>query len=309
MVPVRRLAVLATILVAAGFAALAIPRGGGRGLLLSGLVDVPQSAPAVTARRAPLPPEGPPLHVAIGAMISPERTFIFYSEFFQALAARLKRPLELRQRKTYEEVNALVEGSEVEIAWICTGAWPGLRARKAARLLAVPVVDGKVTYQALLLAGPASGGADSLPGLKGMRFAFTDPISLSGCRFPKRELARMGLSPESFFGGTFFTNGHDRSIEAVRRGLAAGASVDSLVYDYLVRRFPEEVEGVRVVGRSEAFPIPPLVVPSSTSAAAEATLREALLSLAGEPRERAILAALMIDGFRSPDASAYARLE
>lgn len=240
-------------------------------------------------------------------MISPERTYGVYGDLFRLLAERLGRPLELKQRRTYQEVNALVIRGEVDAAWICTGAWPELGEARAARLLAVPVVDGQPTYRALILAGPGRSGARSLADLRGARFAFTDPISLTGCRYPKLRLAARGERPEQFFGSTLFTHGHDRSIEAVRRGLADGASVDSLIYDFLARRSPEEVAGIRVLERSEPFPIPPLVVPSGAAEAEVARLRRELSALGEDPVGRTLLDALLIDGFASPDERAYER--
>jgi len=302
----RRLAPLLTVSVALLFGALAVPGTGLRSSVVAALIDRPAVSgfsPAVA-----LPSPGVPLRVAISAMVSPERTFGFYGDFFQALAGRLHRPLQLRQRRTYEEVNSLVIRGEVDLAWICTGAWPTLDSGKTGRLLAVPVVAGQTTYHALILAGSFHPGARSLPLLSGARFAFTDPISLTGYLYPRRRIKEAGDNPEAFFGSTFFTYGHDRSIEAVRRGLAAGASVDSLVFDYLKRRFPEEVEGIRVLEKSPPFPIPPLVVPAGTSEARLVEIRTALFALAHDEGGRKLLDALLVDGFALPDEREYAGL-
>jgi len=302
----RRIATVATLAVAALFAGLALPGSPLRSRLAALLGDPPVASPAV--RTSDAAGGGPPLRVAVGAMISPERTYEFYADLFRLLAGRLQRPLELKQRRTYQELNALIRRDEVDVAWICTGAWPELAEAQAARLLAVPVVEGKKTYNALVLAGPAIPRASDLAGLGGGRFVFTDPISLTGCLYPKRRIAELGRDAGSFFSATSFTGGHDRSIEAVRRGLAAGASVDSLVFRYLARRFPEEVEGVRVLETSPSFPIPPLVVPVSASPEAERLLREALVNLGSDETGRKLLEALLVDGFAPADEEAYARL-
>ncbi|MCL4806186.1 MAG: PhnD/SsuA/transferrin family substrate-binding protein [Thermoanaerobaculia bacterium] len=302
----RRIAFAATLAVALLFAALLVPGSPLRKSLLW-FLGRPPAGPAVrpsaTAR-----PAGSPLRVAVGAMISPERTHGVYGDLFRLLAERLGRPLELKQRRTYREVNGLVMRGEVDAAWICTGAWPELGAARAARIVAVPVVDGLTTYRALILAGPGRPTARSLDDLRGARFAFTDPISLTGCRYPKGRLVAKGERSELFFGSTLYTHGHDRSIESVRRGLADGASVDSLIYDFLARRSPAEVEGVRVLERSGPFPIPPIVVPAGAPETEVAKLRQELRRLPDDPAGRALLEALLIDGFTLPDESAYARL-
>jgi len=303
----RRLSLAAAAAVGLLFAALLVP---GLPLRTWFLSVVTGSAPS-TGARWPSPqrrPPGPPLRIAIGAMISPERTFVSYGEFFAELAQRLGRPLELLQRRTYRETNDLIVRGEVDLAWICTGAWPQLREEGAARLLAVPIVGGRTSYHSFLIAGPFS-NANRLEELKGKRFAFTDPISLTGCLYPRSLVSSAGRDPSAYFASTFFTHGHDLSIEAVRRGIVDGASVDSLIYDHLVRRFPSEVEGVRVIDRSPPLPIPPLVVPVRMPEVDARQLKDELIALSRTARGRSLLDELLIDGFAAPELNAYANLK
>jgi phosphonate transport system substrate-binding protein len=241
-------------------------------------------------------------------MISPERTYVFYTDLFRLLAGQVGRPLELKQRRTYREVNGLIREGAVDVAWICTGAWPELAEHDAARLLAVPVVGGRTTYNALVLAGPAAAGAARIADLAGVRFAFTDPISLTGCLYPQRRVSSLGLDSGAFFANVTYTGGHDRSIEAVRRGIVGGASVDSLVYEYLAQRFPEEIAGISVLETSPPFPIPPIVVPVTTDGDLARDLERELMALGSGPDGRALLSALLIDGFARPDTAAYGTL-
>ena len=155
----------------------------------------------------------------------------------------------------------------------------------------------------------AGSSARNVADLRGARFAYTDPLSLTGYLHPRRLLTDAGTAPEAFFASTFFTHGHDLSIEAVRRGIADAASVDSLVFDYLVQRSPGEVEGLRVIDRSRPYPIPPLVVPARVPAEDVVTLREALVSFGQDERGRALLHNLQIERFERPDEEAYGRLE
>lgn len=303
----RRLSVAATTAVGVFFAALLVPGLPLRAWILSAISGSTPSAGA----RWPSPqagPLGPPLRVVIGAMISPERTFVFYGEFFTEMALRLGRTLDLLQRRTYRETNDLIARGEVDIAWICTGAWVQLREEESARLLAVPVVAGRTSYQALLLAGSSS-GARRFDDLRGKRFAFTDPLSLTGYRYPRSLIESAGRDPSGFFSSTVFTHGHDRSIEAVRRGIVDGATVDSLIYDYLARCSPSNVEGVRVIGRSPSFPIPPLVVPARMPEAEAERLKDELMALSCTAEGRSLLDELLIDGFAAPEPTGYANLK
>ena len=303
----RRLSIAASYAVAVVFAGLLVPGFPLRAWILSAISG---SAPSTGARwpAALARPPGPPLRVAIGAMISPERTFAFYGEFFTEMARRLGRPLELLQRRTYGETNDLIAHGEVDIAWICTGAWMQLRHEESARVLAVPVVAGRTSYQALLVTTPSS-GAKSFDDLRGKRFAFTDPLSLTGYLYPRSLIESAGRDPSGFFSSTVFTRGHDRSIEAVRRGIVDGATVDSLIYDFLVRRSPSDVEGVRVIARSPPFPIPPLVVPARMPEAEAERLKDELLAFSCSAEGRSLLEELLIDGFAAPEPKVYASLK
>lgn len=304
----RRATLLSAFLVGLLFAALAHPAAPFRRLLLDaiavrGTVSKPAALGAPVAEKQ----GAQPLRVAIAAMISPERTYSAYGALFSELGRRLGRPVELVQRHSYAEVNDLLGHDGVDMAWICTGAWPHVRDAQTARLLAVPVVGGKTTYGALVVVGPNS-TASGLSDLSGRTFAFTDPLSLTGCLYPRGAAERVGKPADAFFGSTFYTHGHDLSIEAVRRGLADAASVDSLVYDYLCRKSPEEVAGLRVVDRSPPYPIPPLVVPARVPATASARLRDTLLAMGRDPAGRTLMDALLIDEFRQPDDAAYASM-
>ncbi len=53
------------------------------------------------------PAEYRPLRVAVAAMISPKETFIYHRQILDYIGRRLNRGVELVQRKTYGDINAL----------------------------------------------------------------------------------------------------------------------------------------------------------------------------------------------------------
>lgn len=58
----------------------------------------------------------------------------------------------------------------------------------------------------------------SIADLKGKTFAFADPNSTSGFAFPSYYLRKQGFEPQTHFGGTVFSGGHDNSVLALVRG-------------------------------------------------------------------------------------------
>jgi phosphonate transport system substrate-binding protein len=245
-----------------------------------------------------------PLRLAVAAVISPQGTFESYSAMAAYLSEKLNRPVELVQRRTYAEVNDLIENGEVDVAFVCTSAYVIGHRDFDMELLVAPQVDGKTTYQSWLIV-PVKSQAQSLTDLRGKTFAFTDPWSNSGRIYPTAMVKEMGETPETFFGRTFFTYSHDDAIRAVANGVADGAAVDSLVYQYAIVREPELGEKTKIIHRSPAFGIPPVVTSPHLRPQARAELQDILLNMAQDPDGRAALEVLDIDRFVLADDVQY----
>ena len=65
----------------------------------------------------------PTLRVAVGAMISPKETFVYYRQLLDYLARHMDREVQLVQRKTYREVNELIGEGQIDLAFICSGPY------------------------------------------------------------------------------------------------------------------------------------------------------------------------------------------
>ena len=80
------------------------------------------------------------IQVAIAAMISPKETLSTYQQLLEYLGKAMGRPLQLVQRKTYGEVNALLGSGEVDMAFICSGPYATAKETYGFVPLATPVV-------------------------------------------------------------------------------------------------------------------------------------------------------------------------
>lgn len=234
-----------------------------------------------------------PLRIAVAAVLSPQGTLESYQPLLRYMSEQLNRPIELIQRRTYQEVNALIEQGEVDVAFVCTGAYVAGSRDFGMELLAAPQVNGETVYYSYLIV-PASSSAQDLTDLRGATFAFTDPMSMTGYYYPSYLVHQLGDKPQTFFGRTFFTYSHDKAISAVARGVADGAAVDSLVYDAAILQDPDLALQTRIIHRSDPFGIPPVVVNPDTRPQIKAELQSLLLNLANTPDG---LAALQMLGF------------
>jgi len=256
----------------------------------------------------PLPPpkghEAIPLRIAVAAVISPEGTVQSYSPFLVYLEEKLNRPVELIQRRTYREINDLIEHGEVDVAFVCTSAYVEGRDTFGLELLVAPRVNNKTTYNSVLIVSSSS-KAQSISDLRGKVFGFTDPISLSGRVYPTYLVHQLGFTPEEFFSRTFFTYSHDEAIRAVASGVADGAAVDSLVYEYAIARDPSLAEKTKIIHRSPDFGIPPVVISPLTRPQVKADLQSLLLEMSSDPNAQDALSSIGVQSFVVIEDSAY----
>ncbi len=261
---------------------------------LSALQPVPEAS--VTAVK--------PLRVAVAAIISPQGTADSYAPLLNYLGAALDRPVQLVQRRTYAEVNELVQNGEVDLAFICTSAYVAGERDFGMQLLAAPQVQGQTVYHSVLLV-PADSRAQTMADLRGKVFAFTDPISTTGRNYPISLVQQLGQSPETFFGRTFYTYSHDDAIRAVANGVADGAAVDSLVYAFAIQREPELAAQTRIIHQSPAFGMPPVVTGTDARPQLVAELQNVLLHMHEDADGRAALQQAGFEQFVLVDDADY----
>ena len=117
--------------------------------------------------------------------------------------------------------------------------------------------------------------------LRGGSWAYNDACSLSGYYSLLNKLAEMGAD-EGFLGRVFCSGSHLNSIDAVVRGEADAAAIDSNVLGIRLGEVPGLRQRLRVIESWGPFPIQPVVVRSTLPAELKESLRASLL--AAEPR-------------------------
>jgi phosphonate transport system substrate-binding protein len=205
------------------------------------------------------------------------------------------RPVELVQRRTYQEITALLISGQLEAAWIC--GYPFVANLERLALIAVPLWRGEPLYRSYVLVG-ATRSADRFEDLAGDIHAFSDPDSNSGFLVTRALLAERRLTPDSFFRKHFFTYGHRNVVRAVATGLADSGSVDGYVWEVMTELEPSLTSATRVLLQSPPLGFPPIAA-SRQLAETEPVLRlqEALLGMSEDQLGRSVLAMLRLDGF------------
>lgn len=261
-----------------------------------------------TANATPITPAAPDeeaLRVAVAAILSPRTTTADYDRLIAYMTNHLGRPVQLVQRATYAETNELIRTRQVDLAFVCTGAYIQGHKEFGMELLAVPEIGGEHTYRSYIIV-PASSAARDIGDLRGRVFAFTDPLSLSGYMVPLYVLlTEMDRTPDTFFSRALFTYSHENSIKAVAEGWVDGAAVDSLVYNAILLQQPDFRERIRVLWQSPPYGAPPAVVHPSLDVATKTRLRQLLLEMHQTEEGRQALAPLGVDRFVPAEDALY----
>lgn len=221
------------------------------------------------------------------------------SAFTQAMGG----PVDLVQRRTYQEITATILDGSVDAAWIC--GYPFLQHRDSLSLLGVPVWRGRPLYQSYLIVREDD-EAEGLEDLRGNVHAFSDPDSNSGYLVTASDLARMGETPEHFFSRSVFTYGHRNVVRAVAGGLTRSGSVDGYVWETLASVEPSLTARTRVVTRSEWLGFPPFAARADhASEPAVQRFGEALQGLDSSPAGREALQLLFLDRVQEGDTRMF----
>jgi len=236
------------------------------------------------------------INVAVSAMISPKETLSYYSELFEHIFKKTNHQINFKQRKTYQEVNMMLRKNEVDLAFICSGAYIEEKEISNIEILAVPVCNNKPYYQAYIIAHKSS-GINKIEDFYNKSFAFTDPMSNSGKLYAVKRLNDINKDVESFFSSIMYTHAHDISIELVSKKIVDGATIDGLIYDYKQKYFPNQMKNLKIIEKSDYFGIPPIVVPSAIDKNLKNEIKKTVLSLHKDPAGKRILEQLLIDKF------------
>lgn len=237
-----------------------------------------------------------PIYIAIASMTSPEETLSNNNALLTYISERMNKPIVLKQRKTYKEINELLGKGEVDFAFICSGPYIVGEKKSDLKLLAVPQYYGKIYYQAYIISNKHS-DINSFTDLKGKKFAFTDPLSTTGYLYPRKLLHDLYANERLFFDQYIYTYAHDISIQMVNRGIIDGASVHSLIYNHFLKFHPEKIENVKIIKKSLWYGTPPVVVPAKIKRLKFIQLQNIFLNMHNDSIGKKILKDLEIEKF------------
>lgn len=244
-----------------------------------------------------------PLRAGVASMITPVSAVKYYQQVVDYLGEKLGVPSEMVHRTTYDEIDVMLENNAVDVAFICSSPYVLDNEKFGVELLVAPQVSGEVYYHSNIIVHKDS-PIETFEQLRDLTFAFVDPKSNTGRLYPTYFLAKRDELPDSFFSSYQYSYSHNKSVEMVAKNRVDGASVDSIVYDYMVATGSPYAKQTKIIHRSPKFGIPPVVVPPNISPYLKESLRSIFLEMHDDPEGKLILEGMKIERFvEVPDAN------
>lgn len=143
------------------------------------------------------------------------------------------------------------------------------------------------------------------PPLPSWRIAYNDKESFSGSVAPRWGLAALGLEPGAMT--WVVTGSHLVSLEAVSKGVADAAGIDSMVLD-LISGEAAPAAGLVTIESFGPWPAPPFSTSRGMDRVVRAELADALTSMHEDPGGAHLLATWGVERLAAVDAAEYERL-
>ena len=249
-----------------------------------------------------------PLRIGLTPVVVREQQAVTV-ELQSYLERNLGRPVELVWRASHRRTTDLMARGKLDFAWLSVPTYVHLKRNYGARLVATPLFEGRPQFRAYFIVRADDQTTRNLLQLEGRFFAYSDPYSLTGYFLPRQEIHATGRDPDRFFARSFFTMSRAKLIKAVASGLADGSYVDSHVWRSMARTDPALLAQTRVVAETDEVGLPPLVAGAAVKDRDIDEVRRVLITMAEDPRGRALLERLGLDGFVAGDPAWYADAE
>lgn len=130
------------------------------------------------------------------------------------------RPVKLFEASDYNGVIQALASGQVDVATLAGGSYANADAQvgaKIAPILTVRRADGGTGYYSALIVR-ADSPYRSLQDLKGKTLGYVDFNSTSGYLYPRAQMRKAGVDPDTYFSRTSFAGGHTQAVMALANG-------------------------------------------------------------------------------------------
>ncbi|MCE7982864.1 MAG: phosphate ABC transporter substrate-binding protein [Caldilinea sp. CFX5] len=224
----------------------------------------------------------------------------FCRQLTDYVASRLGRAIEFVIDLDWTERYRQLDAGAIQIAWICGAPYVVRRPQGQVALLAAPVWRGEhygdqpVYYSDMMVRRDHP--AQHFGALRGQRWAYNEPGSLSGYHVMRAHLARLGEGL-AFFSQAIEAGYHRRALQMLVAGEADVAAIDTTVFEQITQEQPALIGAVRALGRLGPNPAPPWVIRTEVPLALRQAITAIFSTMAAEQTGAALLAASPVARF------------
>lgn len=182
----------------------------------------------------------------------------------------------------YGELAERIRNGTVDIAWM--GSVNYVKTKRiipSLRYVATYMENGENTpvaipyYQSFIVSRKDS-NINTLEGLKGRMFAFTDRDSTSGYAYPDMMLRKKGIVPDEYFAKVFFLKKHDRIVQAILAGSVDAGGISDGTYYNAVKAHGEVLN---IIEKSAPIPLDAIALSPGAPAGLDIVLRKILVDI------------------------------
>lgn len=228
------------------------------------------------------------------------------------LASQLGQAIDFVIDLDWAERYRQLDAGAIQIAWICGAPYVVRRPQGQIALLAAPVwrgdhySDQPVYHSDVMVRWDHP--AQHFGALRGQRWAYNEPGSLSGYHVMRAHLARLG-EELTFFSQAIEAGYHRRALQMLVEGDADVAAIDTTVFEQLVQEQPALREQVRSLGRLGPNPAPPWVIRTEAPVALREEMTTILATMTDDGVGAALLATSPLARFARVTDADYAAAE
>ena len=165
---------------------------------------------------------------------------------------------------SYARLSEILRNNPDALAWTCGAPYVEDSIKDKQQLIAVPLFNNKPTYSSFIVTKKSS-KATSLLDFKDKIFAYSDSRSNSGFVAPSQYLKIHNHHLKDFFRIKINAGTHERSIEAIYRGIADVGAIDEYVWVDYIKTRPKIAEKLHVIQKMGPYPFTPIVAGKGVS--------------------------------------------
>jgi len=208
---------------------------------------------------------------------------------------------------SYAQLSEELRKHPNSLAWTCGAPFVEDSIKDAQQLVAVPLFNGLPTYSSFIVTRKSEKGK-KLIDFKSRIFAYSDLRSNSGFIAPSVILKQNNFDMKNFFRIKVHTEIHEKSIEAIYRGLADVAAIDEYVWKEYIKANPKFREKLHVIEKSGPFPFTPIVAGENVKKEVILKIQNALVDM-DKNELKTFYNDFLMDGFVIKNSDFYAPIK